>query len=305
MATAVSMARQFGLKKLAAPSAGNAGGALAGLCCARRHRSAHFHAGGDSQGQRQRVPRTGRARHPHQRPHHRLWRRSRQAQGRRRLVRRLHPQRALSRRGQEDPRLRTRRATRLGFARRCPVSDRRWHRPRRHVEGFRRDAGSRWAWIGPKRPRMFTVQAERLPAHQMSVRALQGRREISPPSTSAPTIQGFRPARAEGDWRLPSCSTCSANPAAAEAVAVTDDEMIASVREVGAAEGLFVAPEGAATYAALKHLLAAKTVRPDESIVLFNTGAGVKLPRVLPSLNEVEHYRQRRSKAGSLRDGEP
>ena len=60
------------------------------------------------------------------------------------------------------------------------------------------------------------------------------------------------------------------------AVAVTDEEMIASVREVGAAEGLFVAPEGAATYAALKHLLAAKTIRPEESVVLFNTGAGVK-----------------------------
>ncbi len=59
-------------------------------------------------------------------------------------------------------------------------------------------------------------------------------------------------------------------------MAVTDDEMIASVREVGAAEGLFVAPEGAATYAGLKHLLAAGTVRREESVVLFNTGAGVK-----------------------------
>ena len=52
--------------------------------------------------------------------------------------------------------------------------------------------------------------------------------------------------------------------------------MIAGTREVGAAEGLFVCPEGAACHAGLKHLLAAGAVRPDENIVLFNTGAGVK-----------------------------
>jgi threonine synthase len=60
------------------------------------------------------------------------------------------------------------------------------------------------------------------------------------------------------------------------AVAVPDDAMIAAVREIGAAEGLFVAPEGAATWAGLKQLVAAGTVKKDESIVLFNTGAGVK-----------------------------
>jgi threonine synthase len=60
------------------------------------------------------------------------------------------------------------------------------------------------------------------------------------------------------------------------AVAVTDDEMIKCTREIGGAEGLFVAPEGAATYAALKHFLATDQIRPDDSTVLFNTGAGVK-----------------------------
>ena len=60
------------------------------------------------------------------------------------------------------------------------------------------------------------------------------------------------------------------------ALAVSDDEMIACTKEVGAAEGVFPAPEGAACYAALKQLLAAGQVRPDESIVLFNTGTGLK-----------------------------
>ena len=60
------------------------------------------------------------------------------------------------------------------------------------------------------------------------------------------------------------------------AIAVSDDEMISCTREIGAAEGVFPAPEGAACYAALKKLLNGGIVRPDESIVLFNTGSGLK-----------------------------
>jgi threonine synthase len=60
------------------------------------------------------------------------------------------------------------------------------------------------------------------------------------------------------------------------AVAVTDDDMIASTREIGAAEGIFPAPEGAACYAALKQLLAQKKIAPHETIVLFNTSTGLK-----------------------------
>jgi threonine synthase len=57
---------------------------------------------------------------------------------------------------------------------------------------------------------------------------------------------------------------------------VTDEELIAATREIGAAEGLFCAPEGAACLPALRQLLAAGLVGADERIVLFNTGAGVK-----------------------------
>ncbi|HYX40318.1 MAG TPA: pyridoxal-phosphate dependent enzyme, partial [Pyrinomonadaceae bacterium] len=60
------------------------------------------------------------------------------------------------------------------------------------------------------------------------------------------------------------------------AVAVTDEELLAATREIGAAEGLFCAPEGAACLPALKKLLAAGQVKQDERVVLFNTGAGVK-----------------------------
>lgn len=60
------------------------------------------------------------------------------------------------------------------------------------------------------------------------------------------------------------------------AVAVSDAEISTAVHEIGKAEGIFAAPEGAATYACLKHLVSQGWIKPDERIVLFNTGTGLK-----------------------------
>ena len=60
------------------------------------------------------------------------------------------------------------------------------------------------------------------------------------------------------------------------ALTVEDHEMIRSTREVGSSEGLFVAPEGAACFAALKALFAAGRIAAEECVVVFNTGAGIK-----------------------------
>jgi threonine synthase len=60
------------------------------------------------------------------------------------------------------------------------------------------------------------------------------------------------------------------------AIAVDDEEMIRTVREVGSKEGLFVAPEGAACFAALKTLRATDKIDISERIVIFNTGSGIK-----------------------------
>ena len=132
------------------------------------------------------------------------------------------------------------------------------------------DEMERMGWIGRKRPRMFTVQAS---GCQPIVRAFHAGDKFAAEHVGATTrASGLRVPKAIGDFIMLDILRNSGGGA----VAVTDDEMIACTREVGAAEGIFVAPEGAATYAALKHLLAAGTVRPEESIVLFNTGAGVK-----------------------------
>ena len=60
------------------------------------------------------------------------------------------------------------------------------------------------------------------------------------------------------------------------AVAVSDAVILQAQRKLGSAEGIFAAPEGAATLAALEALLQQGWVQPDERIVLFNTGAGLK-----------------------------
>ena len=52
--------------------------------------------------------------------------------------------------------------------------------------------------------------------------------------------------------------------------------MIGATREVGAAEGLFVAPEGAACFVAVRKLLVDGKIAADESVVIFNTGSGIK-----------------------------
>jgi threonine synthase len=125
-------------------------------------------------------------------------------------------------------------------------------------------------WIGAKRPRMVAVQAA---GCAPLVKAFQENQAKAEPWYGASTIAaGLRVPRILGDFLLldilrKSCGT---------ALTVTDQEMMEAVKVIGQAEGLFVAPEGAATFAALKKLLASGFVTPDEEVVLFNTASGLK-----------------------------
>ena len=60
------------------------------------------------------------------------------------------------------------------------------------------------------------------------------------------------------------------------ALSVSDQVILAAQRQLGKEEGIFSAPEGAATLAGLISLIQKGWVRPDERIVLFNTGSGLK-----------------------------
>jgi threonine synthase len=60
------------------------------------------------------------------------------------------------------------------------------------------------------------------------------------------------------------------------AVAVSDEQILSARADLAQTEGLLVCPEGAATLAALRHLRAKGWIRKTETIVLLNTGAGLK-----------------------------
>jgi threonine synthase len=57
---------------------------------------------------------------------------------------------------------------------------------------------------------------------------------------------------------------------------VTDEAILASLLDWARHEGLFLCPEGAAATAAYDHLLATGFLKPEDRVVLFNTGSGLK-----------------------------
>ncbi len=124
--------------------------------------------------------------------------------------------------------------------------------------------------IGPKRPRMFSVQAA---GCAPIVCAFDNGWDEAPEFENAHTVaSGLRVPRAIGDFIMLDILRKSGGGA----VAVNDEEMIADTRLIGSAEGLFCAPEGAACLSALKKLLASGQVASSDRIALFNTGTGVK-----------------------------
>jgi threonine synthase len=132
------------------------------------------------------------------------------------------------------------------------------------------DEMERMGWIGRRRPRMVTVQAE---GCAPIVRAFEdGQRFADEFPNAATTASGLRVPKAIGDFLILDALRASGGAA----VSVTDEELIAATREIGAAEGVFCAPEGAACLPALRKLMETGEVKQGERVVLFNTGSGVK-----------------------------
>ncbi len=132
------------------------------------------------------------------------------------------------------------------------------------------DEMEQMGWIGPKRPRMVTVQAA---GCAPIVKAFaEGSRFADEFPNAHTTASGLRVPKAIGDFMILDALRTSGGTA----VAVTDEELIAATCEIGAAEGIFCAPEGAACLPALRKLMARGLVKSEERVVLFNTGSGVK-----------------------------
>lgn len=130
-------------------------------------------------------------------------------------------------------------------------------------------------WIGSKRPRMIVAQAT---GCAPIVRAFEEGAEFARPWENAQTgSSGIRVPVAVADYLMlqavrQSGGTC---------LAVTDEAMQEATLEIASNEGIYPAPEGAATLAVLRRMLEQNLVSPEERVVLFNTGAGQKYPEFM------------------------
>jgi len=125
-------------------------------------------------------------------------------------------------------------------------------------------------WIGSRRPKMIAVQAE---GCQPLVRAFNEGAEVSRFWDAATTVaSGLRVPKPLGD-RL---TLQAVRESGGTAIAISDESLIDSGIRLSEEEGIFAAPEGAACVAAAERLIADGFLKPDDQIVLYNTGSGLK-----------------------------
>ena len=131
-------------------------------------------------------------------------------------------------------------------------------------------------WVKPgKRPRMFAIQSS---GCAPVVRAFDDGANASQmwqnPETAA---SGLRVPKAYGDYIILDILRASGGMA----VAVSDEDIFASLKDWAANEGIFLSPEGAAATAAYAHLIKSGVLDASDRVVLFNTGAGLKYTDVI------------------------
>jgi threonine synthase len=125
-------------------------------------------------------------------------------------------------------------------------------------------------WIGSKRPRMVSVQAE---GCAPMVKAFHDGLNSAETWPDAHTIaDGLRVPAAIGDFLILKVLRESNGTA----ISVSDREMLEGANLIGKTQGLFVSPETGATVAAFKKLIEDVWIRKGERVVLFNTGSGYK-----------------------------
>ncbi len=126
-------------------------------------------------------------------------------------------------------------------------------------------------WIAPgHRPKMICIQAS---GCAPIIKALQEKKPASEMWPNAATLAaGLRVPKAYGDFLILDIVRQSGGTA----VAVTEDDIMAAVRRLATDEGIFAAPEGAAALAGYETLLAQNFLQPTDEVVLFNTGSGYK-----------------------------
>lgn len=138
------------------------------------------------------------------------------------------------------------------------------------------DEIERIGWMrGQRRPRMVSVQAE---GCAPIVRAFQQGTEKAQPWEGAKTIaDGLRVPRAIGDFLI----LRAVRESGGTALAVPDAAMVQGMLDIGKHQGVSAAPEGGAALVAIERLVVDGSIKPGESVVLFNTGGALKYLDVL------------------------
>ncbi len=127
-------------------------------------------------------------------------------------------------------------------------------------------------WIGAKRPRMYAVQAA---GCAPIVRAFQEGHEFAARWEGAATMaHGIRVPAALGDFMI----LRAVRESSGSALAVSEDEIVTAWRDAGRRDGFLMCPEGAATLAGMRQALAAGLVESGERVVLFNCATAYKYP---------------------------
>jgi threonine synthase len=149
------------------------------------------------------------------------------------------------------------------------------------------DEMERLGWIGSERPRMVVVQAENCAP---IVNAFNAGDEHAPLFENASTVAaGLRVPVAVGDFLMIRALKASQGTA----VAITDADLLDGVRELSVHQGVYACPEGGAVWKAAQNLLESGWIKPDENVVLFNTGSGLKYNHLfekleLPTLDHTD-----------------
>ncbi|MCB8966955.1 MAG: threonine synthase [Ardenticatenaceae bacterium] len=125
-------------------------------------------------------------------------------------------------------------------------------------------------WIGAKRPRMVAAQSD---GCAPVVKAFHEGQEATEPWENAATLAGGLrvPVTIGGEQMLRALYESDGT-----AVAVPDSRILAAQQKLAMCEGMFVSLEAAATVAALEILVANGWIHPDERVLVFNTGSGLK-----------------------------
>jgi len=275
MSVAVTMARHYGLKKLAAPSAGNAGGALAAYAAAAGI-EAHIFMPKD-------VPVANRMECDYYGAHVTLVDGLISDCGRM-VAERINKERSSGSNGGwfdvstlKEP-FRVEGKKTMGYE---VAEQLGWKLPQGIIYPTGGGVGmiGMWkafdemeelGWITSARPKMITVQAA---GCAPIVKAWEAGKSASEMWVGAATFaSGLRVPKAYGDYLILDILRKSAGAA----VAATDEEILAATRHWASVEGVFAAPEGAASLVAYRKLRASGFFRAEDTVVLFNTGSAYK-----------------------------